>query len=110
MASKDSLRRDIQRYETLKRQMRDLADKLYKANNDASQISKTLDKNYTLNNNSSQAVYSIGDLCNQIMDERSDILDDIIPAIDDAIEDCEDEIRRIEEEEEAERLRALEED
>jgi ribosomal 50S subunit-associated protein YjgA (DUF615 family) len=100
MASKESLREDIRKYEALKRQMNTLADRLYTANNDAVQISKTLDRNYTLNNNSVAAVGSISRLSEDILEERDIILDEVIPAIDDAIEDCEDEIRRIEEEEE----------
>lgn len=103
MASKSSLIAENRDLERLRANLLVVAERLYKANNDAHKIMTNLDKNYTLNNNSVAAYFETEKLANRILGKRDNILSSLIPAIDREIESNKAEIREIERKEEEER-------
>ena len=103
MASKSSLMAENRDLEKLRTNLLVVAERLYKANNDAHKIMTNLDKNYSLNNSSVAAYYEIEKLAKRILAKRDNILSSIIPAIDSEIESNKAEIREIERREEEER-------
>ncbi len=103
MSSKLSLMAENRDWERLRANLLVVAERLYKANNDAHKIMTNLDKNYTLNNNSVAGYYETEKLAKKILDKRDKILSSLIPAIDSEIESNKAEIREIERREEEER-------
>lgn len=103
MASKSSLMAENRDLERLRTNLLVVAERLYKANNDAHKIMTNLDKNYTLNNNSVAGYYETEKLAKRILAKRDNILSSLIPAIDREIESNKAEIREIERREEEER-------
>jgi hypothetical protein len=103
MASKSSLMAENRDLERLRANLLVVAERLYKANNDAHKIMTNLDRNYSLNNNSVAAYFETEKLAKKILDKRDKILSGLIPAIDREIESNKAEIREIERREEEER-------
>ena len=103
MASKSSLMAENRDLEILRANLLVVAERLYKANNDARKIMTSLDKNYSLNNNSVAAYFETEKLANRILGKRDNILSNLIPAIDREVQSNNAEIREIERREEEER-------